>query len=151
MDIEYLLRQNHPALAWFAEIYEDLGPVSAVSLRRLLEEARDSSARQALDIMKREAEFYKRAMFPAEIEDGPSGSIEGARGYFFLGVEVSSWTIEYALLEIGDTVQSELIDRDWQVWPTCKMHGFGLHLREVGSQVVWWCNPGAHIVRTIYP
>ena len=150
VDIEYLLRRNHPALAWFVEIYQDLGPISAVRLRRLLEQARGRSARQALEIMKREVEFYQRTWIHAEIEEGPSGWIEGGNGYFFLGVEVESWTIEYALLEIGDTVQSEIIDRDWQVWPICEIHGIGLHLKEIDGQVVWWCNPGMHFVRKVY-
>jgi hypothetical protein len=151
VDFSYLLPRNHPALSWFRQVYDDLGPIPSSQLRQLLEQARSRSARLALEIMKGEVRFYHRKMFEAEIEEGPSDSVEGGRGYFFLGVEVSSWTVEYALIEIGDTVQSEIIDRDWQVWPICDVHGCGLHLKETEEQVVWWCRPGRHALRTVYP
>lgn len=151
IDTGYLLQKGHPALAWFREVFDDCGPISAVQLRQLFEEARGGSAILALEAMKEEVRYYHRHMFEAEIEEGPSESVEEGRGYFFLGREVSSWTVEYAIIEIGDTVQSEIIDRDWQVWPTCGVHGWGLHLKATGGRVVWWCRPGRHMLRTVYP
>jgi hypothetical protein len=151
VDLDYLLVNDGPPLQWFRRIYDNLGPIPEVQLRIMLERAREESAKRALEMMKREIRFYHKRGLDAEIEEGPSEWVEGAKGFYFLGAEVRSWILEYSLLEIGDAVQAEIMERDWRVWPVCDAHGVGLHLRKIQDQVVWWCIPYGHVLRRIYP
>lgn len=151
VDFEYLLAQDHLALGWFRTIYDDLGPIPSSRLRLLLEEAREQSSRKALEIIKREVEFHKKKMIEGQVEEGPSSSIDGRRGFYFLGRELASWTVDFSVIEIGEMVQDEIMERDWEAWPVCELHGMGLHLRVTTGQVVWWCQPGGHAVRAVYP
>jgi hypothetical protein len=151
IDLDHLFVNDGPALQWFHVIYVDLGPIPEAQLRILLEQAREESARRALEIMRQEIRFYRKRILEAEIEEGPSEWVEGARGFYFLGVEVRSWILEYSILEIGDAVQGEVVERDWGVWPVCAVHGVGVHLKIVRDRVVWWCRPYGHVIRIIYP
>lgn len=150
IDLRYLLATDHPALGWFRGVFHNLGPVSAPRLRLLVEEAVERSAGAALELMRREADFYRKRMPDAGIEERESTAVPGRRGFYFLGRELDSWTIELAILAIGDMVQEEIMEDGREAWPVCELHGFGLHLKMVQEEIVWWCGPGNHPDRVIY-
>lgn len=151
LDVEYLLARNNPELGWFRGVYASLGPISSAQLRLLAEEAREKSAKTAFDIIKKEVESYHRRMLDVSIEESPGEWVEGSRVFSLLGKELRWLTVEPAIVDIGDTVQGEIMERDGEVWPVCKLHGFGLHLEMIAGRVVWWCRPRSHAVRTVYP
>jgi hypothetical protein len=151
VDFEGLRAHDRSDLGWFRQVYDELGPISPSRLGLLLEEARGKSSEMALEIMTGEVQFHHKTMFNAQIEERPSEWYQGRRGFYFLDRESRSWTIEDAILDIGDTVQAEIAELDWEVWPVCELHGVGLHLQEIAGQVVWWCRPESHAVRVVYP
>jgi hypothetical protein len=150
INLGYLLENDHPELNWLRGIFHTLGPVSSARLRQLAEEATERSVQAALGVMNGEAAFYHRTMPDARIEERESVAVPGRRGFYFLGYELKAWTIEFAILDIGDIVQGKIMERDLEAWPVCKLHGFGLHLRIFQEKVVWWCIPGDHPDRIIY-
>ena len=150
IDLDYLLATDGPALEWFRDVFCDAGPVSVSRLRLLSEEATERSARDALGIMRREASFFHKRMPDRGIEERDSMEVPGKRGFYFLGRESHAWTLQSAIIEIGEAVQDEIMERDQEAWPVCELHGSGLHLKRLQEKVVWWCRPGSHAYRVIY-
>lgn len=54
-------------------------------------------------------------------------------------------------LSVSDYLQAELMEVEaaHRVWPTCPLHGAGLHPRPSEIGPAWWCVPGAHAVAAI--
>jgi hypothetical protein len=150
IDFEYVAEVNRSAFRWFRCIYNELGPISKVRLRALFDDACGRSARIALDIWTREVEADGLEMVDAQIEVRPRGLMAGRRDHYFLDREVNYWIIEDAVQSIGELIQEYIMERDSNTWPVCAEHGFGLHLENVQSQVVWRCRPQDHVVRVVY-
>jgi hypothetical protein len=148
---EFLEEWDPADLDWFRMVYDALGPISPGRLRLMMEEERDRSARIALSAVERDVRVDHKAMPSASLEKCPSQWAEGGQSLYFLHDEIFSLTVQGAVMEIGDRVQGEIMERDHEAWPVCPVHKFGLHLENSQNQVVWWCKTGEHVVRTIYP
>jgi hypothetical protein len=150
VDIDYALQRADPALAWFREIYDRLGPISARQLRTQLEGAQREALTAALAIIAEDVRSDGRRMIVEQIQERPNARIPESHEFYLLGRVVESWIAPDAVWEIGDIVQEEIMERAFETWPVCDQHGFGLHLEMVDGRVVWWCRPRSHVVRVVY-
>ncbi|MFJ4126323.1 hypothetical protein DLE01_42785 [Streptomyces sp. FT05W] len=48
----------------------------------------------------------------------------------------------HALANIADAAQETVAERLWQAWPLCAEHDLGMHPRDSGGQLSWWCAGG---------
>jgi hypothetical protein len=151
IDVDSTLERVGPALDWFRAVYDRLGPIPVRQLRLQLEEAQREALAAALAIIAADVRGDDRRMVDAQIQERPSTRIPGNTELYFLQRELDSWIVLDAVWEIGDLVQDEIMERDFEAWPVCDQHGFGLHLGEAEQRAVWWCQPGNHAVRVIYP
>jgi hypothetical protein len=151
VDVDYALEQDGPAADWFRAVYDRLGPISARELRAELEEAQREALTAAFAIIAEDVRGDGRQMIDAQIEERPSAHLPGNREFCLLRTEVGSWVLPNAVREIGQIVQDEIMERDFEAWPVCDQHGFGLHLERTAGRVFWWCKPGNHAFRVIWP
>lgn len=54
-----------------------------------------------------------------------------------------------AFAEVADYLQTELMDDEGPVWPTCGIHVYGLHAEVHADRAEWWCHPGDHLVAAV--
>jgi hypothetical protein len=143
IDIECLM-QNEEALEWYREIFRQYGPIPAARLRKLIEQTRESVLPSALAIFLQEIRRKRGEELSFIIEKAQRNRFDSRNGFYLIGRELYSLTIQDGVAEIGEIIQDELIDRDQEVWPVCPEHTVGLHPSVVDGRAVWWCMPGNH-------
>src|SRR3984957_14572151 len=85
VDIDYALQRVDPALAWFREIYDRLGPISGRQLRTQLEGGQREALTAALAIIAEDVRSDGRRMIDEQIQERPSGRIPGSHEFYLLG------------------------------------------------------------------
>ncbi|MQY37217.1 hypothetical protein SRB17_52210 [Streptomyces sp. RB17] len=48
-----------------------------------------------------------------------------------------------ALRVVAEAAQDTVMERLWQAWPVCTLHGLGLHVTEDAGRPSWWCAGGS--------
>lgn len=43
------------------------------------------------------------------------------------------------LADVADAAQETVVECLWRAWPLCAEHGIGMHPRESGGRLSWWC------------
>jgi hypothetical protein len=150
VDIDFdFVQLNDPVLDWYRDVFSKSGPMPTGKLRELIDHTRSEILPAALVIFLREVDQEHRETLHVSVEESPCNVMSGRRCFYLLGRELYSMSISEALVEIGEVVQDEVIDRDQEVWPVCDRHQAGLHPRLVAGRAVWWCSPGDHVLRGI--
>ncbi|MFI6358073.1 hypothetical protein ACIBJF_36865 [Streptomyces sp. NPDC050743] len=48
-----------------------------------------------------------------------------------------------ALRVVAEAAQDTVMERLWQAWPVCTLHGVGMHVTGDAGRASWWCAGGA--------
>lgn len=135
---------------WFASLHAQHGPVTSAGASiawalALLDVAKLAMALTLADAQRTTG--WQPQVELSTLDNAVGITVEGHTRV--PATTADPWDQAMIVRDIAEIIQEDVSEWNSEGWPTCDLHGVGLHAEVQARRAVWWCRKGEHVVSEI--